>query len=283
MTSVSTETMPMVSATSALSRGRSGASSASHSVVDDDDAMALAPLVTKPFKIVDVQRELRMGLTAASLDELEDRAKAKFRIPVSLPIRIVLEVDGTEIDDNDYFGTLDPDTSLMILCDDERWTPYKSNFILGLAVEADEKGSASTPGSPVEELVWRLHQDLSFFPWLTPKELETIAQMDKDEMKKVVPDVRFLEFLQDLSEKYLQEKDKYGGETTLAASSSSGGSSSSMASAGTGAGDNGASKQPNGTTILHDPIKLIRMYSKSKHFKHSHYEAPPPQQSQRAN
>ncbi|ODM97491.1 Cell death activator CIDE-B [Orchesella cincta] len=129
MTSVSTETMPMASATSALSRGRSGASSSSHVVVDDGDSMALATLVSKPFKIVDAQRELRMGLTAASLDELEDRAKSKFRIPVNLPIRIVLEVDGTEIDDNDYFGTLDPDTSLMILCDDERWTPYKSNFM----------------------------------------------------------------------------------------------------------------------------------------------------------
>lgn len=162
-----------------------------------------------------------------------------------------------------------------------------SRFSLGLAVETDEKGSASTPGSPVEELVWRLHQDLSFFPWLTPKEVETIAQMDKEEMKKIVPDVRFLEFLQDLSEKYLQEKDKYGGggegdtgETMLASSSSSGGSTgsnSSMASAGVDSGAGG--KSANGTTILHDPIKLIRMYSKSKHFLHNNYE----QQSQRAN
>jgi len=54
-----------------------------------------------------------------------------------------------------------------------------------LAVEGRRSGSNSTPASPVEELVWRLHQDLSFFPWLTPMELETIAKMDRDEMKKV--------------------------------------------------------------------------------------------------
>lgn len=156
-------------------------------------------------------------------------------------------------------------------------------------METDEKGSVSTPGSPVEELVWRLHQDLSFFPWLTPKELETISQMDKEEMKKIVPDVRFLEFLQDLSDKYLQEKDKHGGvvggvgETMLASSSSgSTGSNSSMASNGDRDAGVGA-KPPNGTTILHDPIKLIRMYSKSKHFIHNHNYDPPSQHSQRAN
>lgn len=125
MTSVSTETMP--SATTALVRA---VRTSSVTCTPAEEAGIIA-LVTpnKPFKIVDAQREIRMGLTAGSLDELEDRAKTKFQIPLNLPIRIVLELDGTEIDDNDYFDTLDPDTSLMILCEDERWTPYKSNFM----------------------------------------------------------------------------------------------------------------------------------------------------------
>lgn len=61
-------------------------------------------------------------------------------------------------------------------------------------------------GSPVEELIWRLHQDLSFFPWLTLEELERIAKMDREDMRNVVPDPNFLEFLQTLCERYLQEK-----------------------------------------------------------------------------
>jgi hypothetical protein len=114
-------------------------------------------------------------------------------------------------------------------------------FSLGLALEPKENdlegeghrsGSNSTPASPVEELVWRLHQDLSFFPWLTSLELENIAKMDRDEMRKVVPDDKFLEFLQDLCERYLQDKDKEKGGVTH---------------------------------ILNDPIKLIRMYSKYNH------------------
>lgn len=119
---------------------------------------------------------------------------------------------------------------------------------LGLALEPREdefenegrqSGSNSTPASPVEELVWRLHQDLSFFPWLTPLELENIAKMDRDEMRKVVPDDKFLEFLQDLCERYLQDKDKDQGGVT---------------------------------NILHDPIKLIRMYSKYNHFIGGSYD-----------
>ena len=130
MTSVSTEPMP--SATSALVRsGRlsNGPSTNPTSIPTGEEGIIALVTPNKPFKIVDAQREVRMGLTAGSLDELEDRAKSKFQIPLNCPIRIVLEVDGTEIDDNDYFDTLDPDTSLMILCEDERWTPYKSNFM----------------------------------------------------------------------------------------------------------------------------------------------------------
>ena len=57
--------------------------------------------------------------------------------------------------------------------------------------------------------------------------------MDRDEMQKIVPDVKFLDFLQDLSQRYLQDREKDGGTKG---------------------------------TILHDPIKLIRMYSKSNAF-----------------
>jgi len=62
--------------------------------------------------------------------------------------------------------------------------------------------------SSVEELVTRLYQDLSFFPWLTTRELEAIAQIDIVEMKTVFPDEKFLEFLQDLSLRYLQNRER---------------------------------------------------------------------------
>ncbi len=76
---------------------------------------------------MDVGREVRLGLTASSLLDLMDRARIKFEISPDALVRIVLEADGTEIDDNDYFTTLEPDTCLMVLCGEaEKWTPYKS-------------------------------------------------------------------------------------------------------------------------------------------------------------
>ncbi|CAG7819867.1 unnamed protein product, partial [Allacma fusca] len=228
-----------------------------------------------PFRVVDAGRDIRMGLTATSMTELVDRIRYKFDIDMDIPIRIVLEQDGTEIDDNDYFITLEPDTSLMVLRHHEKWTPYKSMMALGLPLEphSDEMildrsngssctggGCGSTPTSPVEELVWRLHQDLSLFPWLTPKELETIAKMDTEHMQKVVPDLKFLDFLQDLSERYLQDK----GHDTKKSSSSGYNSNSSTDSSSSGGLD--PSVNP---SVLHDPIKLIRMYSKTNHYVYS--------------
>ena len=77
-------------------------------------------------KLVDASRDFRIGVTAGTLTDLIERAKIKLEIPSSNSVRVVLEQDGTEIDDNDYFNTLDPDTSLMVLRHHEMWTPYKS-------------------------------------------------------------------------------------------------------------------------------------------------------------
>jgi DNA fragmentation factor alpha subunit len=95
-------------------------------MMDNNELMMLSP---KPFRITDGKREVRLGLTASSLDQLEERSRAKLDIDMDLRVRVVLEEDGTEIDDDDYFSTLEPHTTLMILVHEERWTPYKSNFM----------------------------------------------------------------------------------------------------------------------------------------------------------
>ena len=77
---------------------------------------------------MDASRDFRIGVTAGTLTDLIERAKIKLEIPSSNSVRVVLEQDGTEIDDNDYFNTLDPDTSLMVLRHHEMWTPYKSSL-----------------------------------------------------------------------------------------------------------------------------------------------------------
>lgn len=45
------------------------------------------------------------------------------QFPSEAAVRILLEEDGTEIEDEDYFQTLDENTIFMVLTDKEKWTP----------------------------------------------------------------------------------------------------------------------------------------------------------------
>lgn len=36
-------------------------------------------------------------------------------------VKIVLDMDGTEVDDEEYFDTLESNTVLMLLIDSQRW------------------------------------------------------------------------------------------------------------------------------------------------------------------
>jgi DNA fragmentation factor alpha subunit len=48
-------------------------------------------------------------------------AQEKFNITSSM--KIVLESDGTEVDEEEYFRTLEQNTCFMILREDEDWIP----------------------------------------------------------------------------------------------------------------------------------------------------------------
>lgn len=49
--------------------------------------------------------------------------KDKLGVPASEPVRIVLECDGTQIEDGEYFRTLANNTVLLLLRQGERWYP----------------------------------------------------------------------------------------------------------------------------------------------------------------
>lgn len=49
--------------------------------------------------------------------------KDKLGIPASEPVRLVLESDGTQVEDGEYFRTLANNTILLLLRQGERWYP----------------------------------------------------------------------------------------------------------------------------------------------------------------
>lgn len=96
----------------------------------------------KPFKITEVSREIRKGVVATSLQDLT--LKVVEKLPLDDAVTVVLEQDGTEIDDEDYFATLEPHTSLMVLTGDQKWSPPQPK--LSMDTVDDAKGGPELAG-----------------------------------------------------------------------------------------------------------------------------------------
>ena len=58
-----------------------------------------------------------------SLNGLYLSAKEKFEIEEWLEVYLVIEEDGTEVDDEEYFSTLTNNTVFMLLFKEDIWSP----------------------------------------------------------------------------------------------------------------------------------------------------------------
>lgn len=77
----------------------------------------------RPFKLWDGRRSVRKGLVVGSLEELVQRGREKLGVSVGEHVRLVLESDGTQVEDAEYFRTLPANTVLLLLRPGERWLP----------------------------------------------------------------------------------------------------------------------------------------------------------------
>lgn len=64
-------------------------------------------------------------MVAGSLDEIREKAKEKFEKEL-LP-RILLDQDGTEVDEDEYFQTLEAGTELVAVFPGEEWADVSEN------------------------------------------------------------------------------------------------------------------------------------------------------------
>lgn len=154
----------------------------------------------KPFKITNQLREVKKGLVANSLEDLTSKVLEKLNIAGH--VTVVLECDGTEIDDEEYFATLDPNTSLMILTEDQNWLPPAPPCRLNIDQVDDAKGGAELAG-----LVGKLKHNLCHVSLLGGAELELLSDMDPESLVDITfPDKIFLEQLKEASGRFLCEK-----------------------------------------------------------------------------
>lgn len=71
------------------------------------------------YKIQDIHRR-RIGVVAKSLQDLLQRGCKKLGVVNVDECRLYLE-DGTEVEDQEYFQTLPPQTVFVIVKEDETW------------------------------------------------------------------------------------------------------------------------------------------------------------------
>lgn len=150
----------------------------------------------KPYKICDVNRDKKKGIVSSSLEDLLSKVPEKLGLP-SENLTVVLELDGTEVDDEEYFSTLEPDTSLMILHGNEKWTTKMPRCQVSLD-QTDEVTLGSK--GQVVHLVDRLQHNLCHISLLGGQDLELLSDMDPDSLSDIVTDRDNRIFLEQIKE-----------------------------------------------------------------------------------
>lgn len=90
--------------------------------------LSLSPSGKILLQVKDVSRANCKGVVAASLDEVKAKSAEKFG-KSDVP-NIHLDSDGTEIDDEDYFQTLEPNTELVAVFEGEQWIDVSKNGLM---------------------------------------------------------------------------------------------------------------------------------------------------------
>ncbi|XP_074002781.1 lipid transferase CIDEA [Numenius arquata] len=78
----------------------------------------------RPFRVSNASRSSRKGIVASSLQELISKTLEAFLI--SGIVTLVLEEDGTVVDTEEFFRSLDDNTHFMVLEKGQKWTQTRN-------------------------------------------------------------------------------------------------------------------------------------------------------------
>ena len=73
----------------------------------------------RPFKICNASRDGKKGIACSTLEELKRISSVRFML--SANCRVFLESDGTEVDNEEYFQFVRPQTLFMVTESNEKW------------------------------------------------------------------------------------------------------------------------------------------------------------------
>lgn len=140
--------------------------------------------MSRPFKIWNADRTLRKSVVANSLQQMIQFGKSKLDIMPNLPVKVVLECDGTEVEDEEYFAFMPSDTVFQFLQGTDKWKPPQATAVSGHTsqMDYDEVDCAGGDGdgglSPrLTHLLQKIQKDLTSVILLSADDLEIISKM----------------------------------------------------------------------------------------------------------
>lgn len=83
----------------------------------------------RPVKVWNANRNVRKALVVGTYDEFLRKGRDKLCVSVGEPVRIVLESDGTQVEDGEYFQTLPENTIFIVLRPGEAWAPAGEDIV----------------------------------------------------------------------------------------------------------------------------------------------------------
>ncbi|XP_045913582.1 DNA fragmentation factor subunit alpha [Micropterus dolomieu] len=135
----------------------------------------------KPCKVCNFTRQMSHGLVVPSLQELKVRGCEILGFSPSDPVTVVLEDDGTIVEDQAYFLCLPSNTKFMLLHEKETWSPVRrvdggTAWMArdSVILETDTVDSSSA-AAPWWDLAQQLKQDLASIILMSEADLQTLV------------------------------------------------------------------------------------------------------------
>ncbi|XP_013778488.1 DNA fragmentation factor subunit alpha-like [Limulus polyphemus] len=170
-----------------------------------------------PYKVWSSDRQTKKAVVASSLEELRKKGAEKLGYELHPPLKVVLESDGTEVDDENYFRTRNEDTVFVLLRENERWIPTGVEMLRAGqdVVDAPEVLTANFASNCLEEILSYLRKDVALIFMLKEAQLELVADMNIDEHAISRADRDFLFHLQGACDRILIDRKEAEDTKTL--------------------------------------------------------------------
>ncbi|KNC27764.1 hypothetical protein FF38_06956, partial [Lucilia cuprina] len=135
----------------------------------------------KPFKVKDITRNIKKAVVAGSLEEIRSKVAEKFEKIDQIPT-IHLDSDGTEIDDEEYFRTLDANTELIAVFPGEHWIDPSHYVTITTPHDQTDAADKAEKTARIKQLVGQLQNNLCNVSVMSDPDLDSLSNMDPNSL-----------------------------------------------------------------------------------------------------